>query len=42
LRRSLVGESTVAILVLLLAAVLVNARPPAVDPATGVRTTASH
>ena len=42
LRRSLVGESTVAILVLLLAAVLVNARPPAVEPATGVRATASH
>ena len=42
LRRSLVGESTVAILVLLLAAVLVNARPPAVEPATGVRATAGH
>ena len=32
LRRSLIGESTVAILVLLAAAVLVNARPPAVQP----------
>ena len=31
-RRSLIGESTVAILVLLAAAVLVNARPPAVQP----------
>ena len=37
LRRSLIGESTVAILVLLVAAVLVNARPPAVEPAAGVR-----
>jgi copper transport protein len=36
-RRSLIGESTIAIIVLLLAAVLVNARPPAVEPATGVR-----
>ena len=36
-RRSLIGESTVAILVLLVAAVLVNARPPAVEPAGGVR-----
>ena len=42
LRRSLVGESTVAILVLLLAAVLVNARPPAVEPGTGVQATAGH
>ena len=33
LRRSLIGESTLAILVLLVAAVLVNARPPAVEPA---------
>ncbi len=33
IRRSLVGESTVAILVLLVAAVLVNARPPATQPA---------
>lgn len=37
LRRSLIGESSVAILVLLVAAVLVNARPPAVQPAAGVR-----
>jgi copper transport protein len=37
LRRSLIGESTVAILVLLVAAVLVNARPPAVEPAAVVR-----
>jgi copper transport protein len=37
LRRSLIGESTVAILVLLVAAVLVNAPPPAVEPAAGVR-----
>jgi putative copper export protein len=37
LRRSLIGESSVAILVLLVAAVLVNARPPAVEPAAGVR-----
>ena len=37
LRRSLIGESTVAILVLLAAAVLVNARPPAVAPAGGVQ-----
>lgn len=37
LRRSLVGESSVAILVLLVAAVLVNVRPPAVEPAGGVR-----
>ena len=36
-RRSLIGESTVAILVLLFAAVLVNARPPAVAPSGGVR-----
>jgi copper transport protein len=33
LRRSLLGESTVAIAVLLVAAVLVNAQPPAVEPA---------
>lgn len=38
LRRSLVGESTVAVIVLLLAAVLVNGRPPAVEPAGSVRT----
>jgi copper transport protein len=37
LRRSLIGESTVAILVLLAAAVLVNARPPAVEPTGGSR-----
>jgi len=36
LRRSLIGESTVAILVLLVAAVLVNARPPTVEPAAGI------
>jgi copper transport protein len=36
--KSLIGESTVAILVLLAAAVLVNAQPPAVSPADGVRT----
>lgn len=36
-RRSLIGESAVAILVLLLAAVLINARPPAVEPAAGER-----
>jgi copper transport protein len=41
LRRSLIGESTVAILVLLVAAVLVNARPPAVQPAAGVRAATS-
>ena len=41
LRRSLIGESTVAILVLLVAAVLVNARPPAVEPSGGVRAVAS-
>ncbi len=37
LRRSLIGESSVAIIVLLVAAVLVNARPPAVEPAAGGR-----
>jgi copper transport protein len=37
LRRSLVGESTLAVVVLLVAAVLVNAQPPAVEPATGTR-----
>ena len=31
--RSLIGESTIAILVLLVAAVLVNDKPPAVEPA---------
>ena len=41
LRRSLIGESTVAILVLLAAAVLVNARPPAVEPAGGARAASS-
>jgi copper transport protein len=41
-RRSLLGESTVAIIVLLLAAVLVNARPPAVEPAAGVRAGSSQ
>ena len=35
LRRSLLGESAVAIAVLLVAAVLVNAQPPAVEPAGG-------
>ena len=33
LRRSLIGESSVALLVLLVAAVLVNAQPPSVEPA---------
>ena len=37
LRRSLIGESTVAMLVLLVAAVLVNAQPPPAAPAAGVR-----
>jgi len=41
LRRSLIGESTVAIVVLLAAAILVNARPPAVEPAAGVRAVSS-
>ncbi len=41
LRRSLIGESTVAILVLLVAAVLVNARPPAVEPTGGARSVTS-
>jgi len=41
LRRSLIGESTVAILVLLVAAVLVNTRPPAVEPKAGVRAVTS-
>ena len=36
-RPSLVGESMIAILVLLLAAVLVNGRPPSVEPASGAR-----
>jgi hypothetical protein len=35
-RRSLIGESTVAVLVLLVAAVLVNAKPPAVKPGGGL------
>lgn len=37
LRRSLVGESMVAMLVLLVAAVLVNERPPPADPVGGAR-----
>ena len=37
LRRSLIGESMVAMLVLLVAAVLVNERPPPADPAGGTR-----
>ena len=37
LRRSLIGESMVAMLVLLVAAVLVNERPPPADPAAGTR-----
>lgn len=37
LGRSLIGESSVAILVLLVAAVLVNAQPPPVEPAGGSR-----
>jgi copper transport protein len=37
LGRSLIGESSVAILVLLVAAVLVNAQPPPVEPAAGSR-----
>ena len=41
LRRSLIGESTVAIVVLLAAAVLVNAQPPAVEPAGGTRAATS-
>jgi copper transport protein len=35
LRRSLLGESTVAVAVLLVAAVLVNSPPPPVEPAAG-------
>jgi putative copper export protein len=35
-RRSLIGESAIAILVLLVAAVLVNAKPPAVKPGGGL------
>ncbi len=42
IRRSLIGESTVAIVVLLLAAMLVNAQPPAVEPTGGVEAAASH
>lgn len=44
LRRSLIGESMVAMLVLLVAAVLVNERPPPADPAGGARsvTRAAH
>jgi copper transport protein len=41
-RRSLIGESAVAILVLLLAAVLVNGSPPAVEPAAGERAGAAQ
>ncbi len=41
LRRSLIGESTVAILVLLVAAVLVNAQPPPVEPTGEVRAVTS-
>ncbi len=41
LRRSLLGESTVAIAVLLVAAVLVNAQPPAVEPAAGTTSATS-
>ena len=41
LRRSLIGESTVAVAVLLAAAILVNVRPPAVEPAAGVRAVSS-
>jgi copper transport protein len=37
LRRSLIGESMVAMLVLLVAAVLVNERPPPAGPAGGTR-----
>jgi copper transport protein len=37
MRRSLLGESTIAILVLLFAAVLVNERPPPVKPTSGVQ-----
>lgn len=37
LRRSLIGESAVAMLVLLVAAVLVNTQPPPVEPAAGSR-----
>ena len=37
LRRSLIGESSVALLVLLVAAVLVNAQPPPVEPAGSSR-----
>ncbi len=41
LRRSLLGESTVALLVLLAAAFLVNAKPPAAEPAGGSRSVAT-
>lgn len=40
-RRSLLGESTVAIAVLLVAAALVNAQPPAVEPAGGAASATS-
>jgi len=41
-RRSLLGESTVAILVLLVAAVLVNEAPPPVSPARTVNVSAAR
>jgi len=41
MRRSLLGESTVAIAVLLVAAVLVNAQPPAVEPRSGAASATS-
>ncbi len=41
MQRSLVGESTIAIAVLLVAAVLVNAQPPAVEPPEGAASAAS-
>jgi copper transport protein len=39
--RSLIGESAVAVAVLLVAAVLVNGRPPAVEPASTARSVSS-
>lgn len=41
LRRSQLGESTVAVAVLLVAAVLVNSPPPSTEPAGGGRARAS-
>jgi copper transport protein len=41
MQRSLVGESTIAIAVLLVAAVLVNAQPPAVEPPEGAASATS-